>query len=79
MRIYPIAASDLRFVVKAEKPTENSKIGAVETARYREPKQGEWFISGAIPEAYQAPNDLSTKYQIAELVWYENVPICTVE
>jgi hypothetical protein len=33
----------------------------------RKPKKGEWFISGAIPEAYQAPNDLNTKYYIAEL------------
>lgn len=38
------------------------------TGEFREPKKGEWFISGAIPEAYQAPNDLSTKYWIGTLV-----------
>ena len=29
------------------------------------PKAGEWFISGAIPEAYKAANDLNTEYFIA--------------
>ena len=26
------------------------------------PKKGEWYISGAIPAAYRAPNDLSSEY-----------------
>ena len=30
----------------------------------RSPKKGEWYMSGAIPEAYQAPNDLSMKFFI---------------
>jgi len=38
------------------------------TGEFRPPKKGEWFISGAIPEAYQAPNDLSTAYLIAKPV-----------
>lgn len=29
------------------------------------PKKGEYFLSGAIPVAYKAPNDLSTEYFIA--------------
>lgn len=36
----------------------------------RPPKKGEFFISGAIPEVYQAPNDLSYEYHIA-------VPVAT--
>lgn len=28
------------------------------------PKRGEWYMSGAIVEAYCAPNDLSTKFFI---------------
>jgi hypothetical protein len=32
----------------------------VETGEQQQPKQGEWYLSGAIPEAYQAPNDLNT-------------------
>lgn len=35
---------------------------------YREPKAGEWYISGAIPEAYRAKGDYKSKYQIAVLI-----------
>lgn len=31
----------------------------------RTPKKGEYFLSGAIPVAYYAPNDLTTEYWIA--------------
>lgn len=37
------------------------------TGEFRSPLAGEWYLSGAIPEAYQAPNDLndlSTAYHI---------------
>lgn len=30
----------------------------------RSPKKGEWYMSGAIPEAYMAPNDLSMQFFI---------------
>ena len=35
---------------------------------YRPPKKGEYYVSGAIPEVYQAPNDLSQNHQIARPV-----------
>jgi len=35
------------------------------TGEYRPPKKGEYYISGAIPEVYQAPNDLSQDHTIA--------------
>jgi hypothetical protein len=35
------------------------------SGEFREPKKGEWYLSGAIVEAYRSPNDLSTKYWIA--------------
>jgi hypothetical protein len=31
----------------------------------RAPRKGEWYVSGAIPAAYRAPNDLDTPYRIA--------------
>lgn len=31
----------------------------------RAPKKGEFYLSGAIVEAYRAPNDLTTEYHIA--------------
>lgn len=33
---------------------------------FRCPKKGEYFVSGAKPQAYKATNDLSTKYLIVE-------------
>jgi hypothetical protein len=36
----------------------------VRTGEFRAPLKGEFYLSGAIPEAYQAPNDLSTPYAI---------------
>lgn len=37
----------------------------------RPPLKGEWYISGAIPYAYRAPNDLTIEYSIARLVMVE--------
>lgn len=30
------------------------------------PKRGEYYLSGAIPQAYKAPNDLTIEYEIVE-------------
>lgn len=38
------------------------------TGEKRPPRKGEWYLSGAIPAAYRAPNDLSTPYIILEPV-----------
>jgi len=38
------------------------------TGEFRAPKKGEWYLSGAIPECYQAPNDLSIKFNIVKIV-----------
>ena len=47
-----------------------NKVGirAMATGEIREPRKGEWFLSGAIVEAYRANNDLSIAYNIAKLV-----------
>jgi len=41
---------------------------AINTGIKRPPKKGEYFLSGAVPAAYPAPNDLSIPYYIAEIV-----------
>lgn len=48
-------------------------LRAIKTREKRCPKRGEWFLSGAIAEAYKAPNDLSQEYHIAKLVRIEQV------
>jgi hypothetical protein len=44
------------------KPTKTGQF--VRAGEYREPRKGEWYLSGAIPQAYCASNDLSTSYYI---------------
>lgn len=46
----------------------DGNVMAVNSKEYRCPLKGEWYLSGAIPGAYQAPNDLSQEYWIATLV-----------
>lgn len=41
---------------------------AINTGVKRQPKKGEYYLSGATPMAYRAPNDLGTSYLIAEIV-----------
>jgi hypothetical protein len=36
----------------------------VRTGEFRPPKKGEWYLSGAIPRAYKALNDLTSPYHI---------------
>jgi hypothetical protein len=38
------------------------------TGEKRIPRKGEWYLSGAIIEAYRAANDLSCEFYIARLV-----------
>lgn len=38
------------------------------TGEKRAPKAGEYYISGAIPQVYRAPNDLTQDHAIARLV-----------
>jgi len=49
-------------------------VKAVWTGEKRPPKKGEWYLSGAIIEAYRAKNDLSDTYPIATLVTIEKHP-----
>ena len=41
---------------------------AILTGEFRAPLKGEWYLSGAIPEAYRAPNDLSIAFHICRIV-----------
>jgi len=41
---------------------------AIRTEDFRCPKKGEYYLSGAVPVAYIAPNDLGQKFRIMKLV-----------
>ena len=43
-------------------------VCAVFTGEFRPPRKGEWYLSGAVVEAYKAPNDLMEARHIAKLV-----------
>jgi len=47
---------------------DKTGIRAMATGEKRSPRKGEWYLSGAIIEAYRASNDLSTQFHIAKLV-----------
>lgn len=49
-------------------PENQHQFAAVRTGEKRPPMKGEWYISGAIPEAYRAPNDLTHDHVIARIV-----------
>ena len=51
------------------------RLRAKPTGEFRCPKEDEWYISGAIPEAYHAQNNLSNKFNIAKIVLIETKTI----
>jgi len=51
-----------------ERMAYNDGSYAINTKQYRTPKKGEYYISGAVPMAYIAPNDLSQNFYIAEII-----------
>lgn len=53
-------------------PAKDGKyVAAIRTDNVRAPNKGEWYLSGANPVAYRAPNDLSIKFRIMRLVAVE--------
>lgn len=62
----PTVSERKKFGLEIMQPFNN--LRAVWTGEKRTPKKGEWYLSGAIVEAYKAPNDLSTVFHIAKLV-----------
>lgn len=61
--LYPIAEGETL-------PDGNTRANtrARATGEFRRPKSGEWFLSGAIVEAYRAPYDMAEEFHIARLV-----------
>lgn len=48
-------------------------LRGVLTGEFRVPRKGEWYLSGALPEAYRAPTDkMKSPYYILRLVRVES-------
>lgn len=67
-KLYPLASP---YSILPHPLSANLRARA--TGEKRPPKKGEWYLSGAIVEAYKAPNDLTTAYYIAKIVRIETV------
>lgn len=48
----------------------------IATGEFRAPKRGEFYLSGAIVQAYRAPNDLTSAYHIAKPVLMKKCVCC---
>lgn len=48
------------------------------TGEFRPPKSGEWYLSGSPIEAYRAPNNLTTAFHIAKIVYIKSETV-TIE
>jgi hypothetical protein len=60
--LYPVAEGPYRRA---------NEFAALITGEFRNPLKGEYYLSGAIPEAWQAPNNLLTRYHICRIVRIE--------
>lgn len=56
---------------------EHNNVRAQKTGEFRCPRQGEWYLSGAIVQAWRTPNDLTSPYHIAKLVVIETKTVVT--
>lgn len=56
-----------------KKDAQHSDFRGKLTGEFRPPKKGEWYLSGAIPECYRAPNDLTQAFHIIKLVKIERI------
>jgi hypothetical protein len=52
-----------------------SEVRGKMTGEFRNPTKGEWFLSGAIPEAYKANANMRCPYYILRLVRVANVTL----
>lgn len=68
---YPVMDAVTLEVKQALGATGGFRMGHVKaqwTGVYGAPKKGDWYLSGAIIEAYQAKGDMSEEFPIAKLV-----------
>lgn len=62
MKSYPVASEYL-----FKRAFGKRHVRAVPTGEKRKPKKGEWYLSGAIVEAYLAPADLNHPFHICKI------------
>lgn len=68
MKSYPLVDTLTKTDLAKVRITTKARVRAVATSEFRKPKKGEWYLSGAVVEAYRAHSDLSANFRIAKLV-----------
>ncbi len=58
---------------------DGQHIMAVRIFEFRAPRKGEWYLSGASPTAWRAPNDLSIEFHIMRLAVVERTTTRTLK
>lgn len=71
-RTYPVHLADFLSHPRWRE-IKLAEVRAVRIESVRPPRKGEWYLSGAIPEAYQAKADLDYPRQILRLVRVQKV------
>ncbi|MHA1285911.1 MAG: hypothetical protein ACTSPB_00780 [Candidatus Thorarchaeota archaeon] len=66
-KVYPMAQEHFWKYAIRDKGKGYKTMGIM-TNEFRPPKKGEFYVSGAIPEVYEVPNDLSTSFYIIKLI-----------
>lgn len=61
--LYPVAEGEK---LPTGVPARLARVKA--TGEFRAPREGEWYLSGAIAEGYRAHVDLMTKFHIGTLM-----------
>jgi len=61
-----------RFHGSVRRGARRYQVMAVRTIKLK-PLKGEWYLSGALPRAYRAPNDLGVLHVGAKLVLTETI------
>lgn len=72
--VFPIGDGAMRYKLLGR----GRRLMVQYTGEKRRPKKGEWFLSGAVVDGYEAYNDLSQIYHIGELVIVETKEIKTI-
>jgi hypothetical protein len=62
--------AEIRALGLPEQPVNRSKrfARAITIGEFREPRAGEWFLSGARAQAWRTSGGLTTRYHICKLV-----------
>ena len=73
-KIYPLGDR-----VPGVSSVEQRNYMAGTTSEVRAPKKGEWYLSGALPHAYLAHDDLTQQFTIMALVKIKRLQVIEVQ